>query len=238
MKFSNKKLTLEGNFELGDYSLNVDEVLDFFTPLLTEERIQKINQVASQRTYHVAPVIEHPYDKGNVRAVMRSAEAYGYINFNIVEQPNNQSKESLRVSRGTEKWLNTTKHKNTLDCVMSLKQQGYQILVTHLEASKPIEQCDFTKPTAVVFGNERDGVSPEMLEHCDGRFILPMHGFAQSFNISVAAAITFSYINFKMGEKLPLLTPEQAKFVQANYILRCIERPEKILKAKKYSSVL
>ena len=52
------------------------------------------------------------------------------------------------------------------------------------------QDVDWTKPTAIVFGNEKDGVSQEMLDAADQAVIIPMSGFAQSFNVSVAAAIT------------------------------------------------
>jgi len=42
---------------------------------------------------------------------------------------------------------------------------------------------------ALVFGNEKEGLSPEVLAQCDGTFRIPMFGFAQSLNVSVAAGI-------------------------------------------------
>src|SRR5690606_7690948 len=79
-------------------------------------------------------------------------------------------------------------------CVGFLKEQGYRVLATDLEASHSIDEIDFTQKTALVFGNERDGISDEMHALADGTVRIPMLGFAQSFNISVAAALCFQYV--------------------------------------------
>ena len=64
-------------------------------------------------------------------------------------------------------------------CLSHHKAQGYQIIATHLDASaKPLSAFDFTQPTALVLGNERDGVSPQVLAMSDARAIIPMDGGA------------------------------------------------------------
>lgn len=231
MVFSNKTLSLDGQFELGDHTLSVGEVFDVFSPMLTEDRLQKMDQVIAKRTFQLSPVMEHIYDRGNISAVMRSAEAFGFFHVNIIEQQGARFKDSNRVSKGTEKWLDTHRHVDSVEGVKSLQAKGYQVMATHLDASIPISQVDFTKPTAVVFGNEKDGVSEELLSACDGRFILPMNGFAQSFNISVAAALTFYHVShFFEREGLDYsLSDEEQDIIKANYILRCIEQPTKVL---------
>jgi tRNA (guanosine-2'-O-)-methyltransferase len=67
---------------------------------------------------------------------------------------------------------------------------GYRIVGSDLGADIALEDMTFDEPTVLVLGNERDGLTPRMLGHCDATFHIPMHGFAQSFNVSVAAAIS------------------------------------------------
>ena len=56
-----------------------------------------------------------------------------------------------------------------------------------------IELLDFGKPTALIFGNERFGVSAEMQSLCDGAFYIPLHGLTESLNVSVACAVSMHY---------------------------------------------
>ena len=55
--------------------------------------------------------------------------------------------------------------------------------------------CELERQSfAVLFGNEHDGPSPETLAACAGTFRIPMAGFTQSFNVSVAAGIALAHV--------------------------------------------
>ncbi|MCB0363758.1 MAG: RNA methyltransferase [Bdellovibrionaceae bacterium] len=209
------------------------EVWETLGSRLTESRQKKIQNVCAQRCQSLVPVLEGIYDRGNISAVMRSAEAFGFYRFHVVEHPENRFKAANRVTQGTDKWLRVEKYSQAGESVLSLRSQGYKVFATHLEASVPIDQIDFTQKVAVVFGNEKDGVSQEMLDLVDGTFILPMQGFAQSFNISVAAALTFSYAYWERVRRLGKCADldDQAQMIlMANYALRSFDNPDQILK--------
>ena len=94
---------------------------------------------------------------------------------------------------------------------------------------------DFSTPLALVLGNEKDGVSQEMLEAADERVILPMPGFVQSFNISIAGALCLYHIWYDRNQKLGSnadLTAEQKEILRATYAMRTMDSVESILKAK------
>ncbi|UOF02683.1 TrmH family RNA methyltransferase [Bdellovibrio reynosensis] len=198
-------------------------VLEKIGPLLTEERRKKIERVVSLRNFDTAVVLESIYDRGNVSAVMRSAEGLGFGNFHVIETQE-KFKESARVTQGADKWVEVKKWKATTDCVKALKAQGYKICVTHLdEKSKPLHEIDFTGKVALVLGNEKDGVSKEMIEAADERIIIPMTGFVQSFNISVAGALSLYHISQDRLKKLGTnasLTEEEQGILQAHYFMR------------------
>lgn len=174
--------------------LTSSQVIQALGPLLTENRKARIEEVLNKRTLSVATVVEHLYDTGNISAVMRSAESFGFMPFHVVEKPDAKYKKSERTSKGSEKWLDIQKHTDSIELIQDLKKKGYAVWATCLQGSVPIREVDFSKKIAVIFGNERDGVTPEALNACDGRFQIPMSGFTQSFNISVAAALTFYHI--------------------------------------------
>ncbi|MEZ4873770.1 MAG: hypothetical protein R2827_16315, partial [Bdellovibrionales bacterium] len=70
-------LTASG-LQLADRTLNSKQIIDTLAPYLTDERKQRISQVLEGRTQKIVPVMENIYDRGNISAAMRSAEAYGF----------------------------------------------------------------------------------------------------------------------------------------------------------------
>lgn len=204
-------------------AVNYQVVLEKIGPLLTDDRRQKIDRVVAQRNFDTAVVLESIYDRGNISAVMRSAEGLGFGNFHVIETQE-KFKESARVTQGADKWVETKKWKKTTECVQALKSQGYKICVTHLDArSKPLHEIDFSGKTALVLGNERDGVSPEMVAAADETIIIPMSGFVQSFNISVAGALALYHISQDRLKRLgsnASLTSEEQDILRAHYYMR------------------
>jgi tRNA (guanosine-2'-O-)-methyltransferase len=179
----------EDRFVFGGREFDAEEIVDTLSDLLTEERRERIEDVLDGRTYNVATVVEGVVNMGNVSAVMRSAEALGFQPFHVVTG-GEKFKDSRRTSQGAEKWLDIHQWNSPEQCISYLKGEQYQIIVTHLdESSIPINDVDFTRKTALVFGNERDGVSAQMVQLSDVRCVVPMSGFVRSFNISVAAAV-------------------------------------------------
>ena len=207
-------------------------VLDHVWPLLTEDRRKKIEKVVQSRCFSNVVVLENIYDRGNVSAVMRSAEAFGLAQVHLIEL-GEKFKESQRTTAGADKWVEVKKWKSTRDCIDELKRQGKQIVVTHLDSSsKPIAEIDFSKPSALVLGNEKDGVSAEMIAAADHRVIIPMEGFVQSYNISVAGALCFYQMHLcrqqMLGKNGDLTDTEQA-ILKAVYASRTLDSAEDIL---------
>ena len=210
---------------------SADDVLKHLATRLTPERWAKIQKVVAGRTCDVTPVLEDIYDRGNISAVFRSAEAFGFQNVHVIE-PGEKFKESQRVTAGAEKWLDIIRFKETGTAVSNLRERGYQILATHLDTkAQPLASLDLTKPTAIVFGNEKDGISKEMIELCDATVILPMRGFVQSYNISVAAAIAFQTIASERERAgvVDALSEDEQRLLQAHYCLRTLDNATEIL---------
>lgn len=178
-------------------------------PFLSERRRERIERVIAGRTFSVWPVLERVHDPGNVNAVLRSAEGLGYGGAalvdldgeaaDLVEQYREGADDAAlagerpirrRQSQGAHKWMHVEAFESTAGFVREARARGYRIAVTALrEDAKPIADLDFSIPTALVFGAERDGASDEMLELADDAVLLPLDGFVQSYNVSVAAAL-------------------------------------------------
>lgn len=89
------------------------------------------------------------------------------------------------------------------------RRAGHQILATSCTPeSKPLGAYDFTKPTAVIMGNEHSGVPAELNSLVDGEVYIPMYGMIQSFNVSVAAAVILSEASAPAGAGGHVRPPE------------------------------
>jgi tRNA (guanosine-2'-O-)-methyltransferase len=224
----------EDGFDLDRHLLRASRVVELLADQISDRRRERIDAVVANRTFSVVTMLDGLYDRGNVSAVMRSAEALGFAEMHVIESQDD-FKAANRVTQGADKWLEVHKYPTPTPCLEQLKARGYRIVATHLDASVPLDEVDFSEPTAIVFGNERDGVCPEVLEASDARVIIPMLGFAQSFNISVAAAISLYHIvsdrRRRLGQHGDLDDDEQM-ILRAMYYIRSVGQSEAILRRR------
>jgi tRNA (guanosine-2'-O-)-methyltransferase len=105
------------------------------------------------------------------------------------------------------------------------KAQGFQVVVTHLEErAVSFRQIDYTKPTLLVMGNEKDGVSAEIVEMADEVIIIPMQGMVQSLNVSVATALILYEAERQLENAgrydTPLLSEEKREEIKSAWVYR------------------
>ena len=219
-------------FVFGGRRFEPGEIIARLEEFLTPERRGRIEDVLAARTYRVATVVEGIINMGNVSAVMRSAEALGFQPFHVITG-GDDFKDSKRTSQGAEKWLDVFQWTTPAECVKHLRGQGYRVVVTHLdETSVEIGKIDFSAKTALVFGNEKEGVSREMLALSDERCIIPISGFVQSFNISVAAAVALYHARQDRVARLGShgdLTDAEIEELRAVFFLKSVRHARRIL---------
>jgi tRNA (guanosine-2'-O-)-methyltransferase len=80
---------------------------------------------------------------------------------------------------------------------------------------------------AVVFGNEQYGVGAAARSLCDGRYTIPMTGFAQSLNVSVAAAIT---LYAATRGRVPGLAAEDHAALRARFMMLSVPRAHEVVR--------
>ena len=165
------------------------DYLDFLDGILTENRKAKFLKVLENRTNHFTVAIEDVFQLHNTSAVMRSCEVFGVQQLNVVEEKYGKSIDK-EIAMGAQKWVDVNRFESISDCISDLKSKGYQIIATtpH-ENDCLLEDFDISKPSALFFGTERNGLSEEVLSRADGFLKIPMVGFTESLNISVSAAI-------------------------------------------------
>ena len=177
----------------GEERARLTAEIEAFADKLTPERVRRLREVVDVRMKGLCVVLECIYDAGNRSAVYRTAEGHGLVDVHVVRPDYATKPHARQVSKGAEKWLHRHEWDGATPCVHALRASGFQILAADLESARPLQAIDFSRPTALVFGNEKYGITQEMRDACDGGFLIPMRGFAQSFNISVAAAISVAH---------------------------------------------
>lgn len=182
--------------------MDKQHLIEYLENFVTEERKEVFHKVLKNRTRHFTVILEDLYQKHNTSAITRSCEVFGIQDLHIIENKY-KTYVSNQVGKGSQKWLtfhryNQLEH-NTQDCIDSVKAAGYQIIATtpH-ESSRFVGDFDITKKAAFVFGVEKEGVSDMMLEQADGHLKVPMYGFTESLNVSVAAAIVLQNVSTRV----------------------------------------
>ncbi len=169
----------------------LEREIEILGPRISERRRQRIDSVLRYRLSSLTVVLENIHKVHNLSAVLRTAEGMGIQNVHIAGTPEDGATIAKGVSQGADKWLSVFKWDGIEDAVSALRKQGFSIAASVLdEESIPLQEIDFSNKVALVFGNELEGLSKQAIELADIKFKIPMWGFVQSYNISVACAIT------------------------------------------------
>ncbi len=180
----------------------LEKKITYLTPLVTENRIKKFTNILQERTKHFTVVLEDLYQKHNQSAIVRSCDIFGIQDVHVIENKY-VSYMSNQVAKGSQKWLDFHNYDglehNTQNCIDTLRSKGYQIIATtpHNDSCY-INDFDITKKSAFVFGVEKAGVSDLVMNQADGFVKIPMYGFTESLNVSVAAAIILQNVTEKI----------------------------------------
>jgi tRNA (guanosine-2'-O-)-methyltransferase len=177
--------------------------IEYLEQFVTDKRRNLFKKVLDQRTRHFTVAIEDIYQPHNASAVVRSCEIFGVQDVHVIE---NKYKfyASNQVAKGAQKWLNFSLYNkkdvnNTFQCINSLRNKGYKIIATTPHNNSCVLQdFDITQKSAFFFGVEKEGLSKYVMENADGFLKIPMVGFTESLNISVAAAIILQSMNVKL----------------------------------------
>jgi tRNA (guanosine-2'-O-)-methyltransferase len=189
--------------------------------LLLPPRREKIDEVVRRRTRSLVVVLDRIEDPFNMAAVLRTCEAMGIQEVHVVEHPDFRFKPNDRVTQGCDKWLDVQTWESFAAASSALKPRGFQLWVS---AARPtatsLFEMGFEGKRALVFGNERTGVSEEALAVADGMFWIPMRGFTRSLNVSAAVAATLgramAFRSEQRGEQGDLL-PEEADALRKRF---------------------
>lgn len=215
-----------------DYLTKLNQYLESF---ITDNRKLLIDKNLLYRTRYLTVVLEDIYQTQNASAVIRSCDCFGIQDVHVIE---NRNEFTLHpdVVRGASQWVSVHRYNeqtnNTVLALQSLKNQGYRIVATSPhKGGVMLPDFDLTKgKAAIVFGTERQGISNDVVQMADEFLMIPMHGFTESLNISVSAAI----IMHTLTEKLHLseidwgLHSDEYQQIRLNWLRQSIRQVELI----------
>jgi tRNA G18 (ribose-2'-O)-methylase SpoU len=193
---------------------------DCSAPLIFQEAddalltLRKAETVLARRCASVLLVLERISDGQNLSAVLRTAEALGVQSVWIIASGNvrnkrgtasNEMERAAQAVFDAERFLTIRSFATTAECLIALKNDGRTVWATDLSqdahvlaqnAPWVLHARRLPARLALVMGSEASGITPEMRSTADRLVHLPMSGFADSLNLSVAAALClFAVLN-------------------------------------------
>jgi tRNA (guanosine-2'-O-)-methyltransferase len=202
-------------------------LIDTFEPMVTDARRARLLEVLEGRLTAVTVVMDAPHDPHNGAAVLRTCEALGVQHVHVI--PREEEFLAARVvSKGSEQWLDITRHPTASSALKVLKALDYVLIGTHPQGELLPEALREIARVAIVLGNEHAGISKELERAMDARVRVPMRGFVESLNVSVSAAILLAHATAgRSGD----LTPYERNSVYARWLLQTVPRSQEIFEA-------
>ncbi|MDM5271639.1 tRNA (guanine-N2)-dimethyltransferase [Sulfurovum sp. zt1-1] len=194
-----------------------------------QNRISRIGEVLRRKQPDLQIMLDDVQSSQNLSAIIRSCDAAGVLNLYYTAICNDTLKVNKTITQGAHRWLRrkyiATDDKVTF--VSQKKAEGYQVVVTHLdENAVSFRSMDYIKPTLLIMGNEKEGVSDELLAMADYKIIIPMQGMVQSLNVSVASALILYEAQRQREAKgmydTPLLDPQELSQIKEAWLYRDI----------------
>ncbi|MBL7663386.1 RNA methyltransferase [bacterium] len=204
---------------------------DFIVP----ERSAKLREVLAQRTKQLTLVVDQIFHPHNISAVIRSADAFGIADLHVI---GNNFSSNQGIALGSERWITFHRYNSGQEAAQALSAAGYALVVlepeylsrqkSHLKTFA-VSDLPFNEKLAIVLGSEKQGVSPELKAQASFAAHIPMYGFVESFNVSVACAITLFCSTLK-GRKLETLSDTEQAQLLDYWLRRDIDGSDLILK--------
>lgn len=171
---------------------------------LTKTKLrERVEELKKFQCKNLIAVLEEPTHSNNIGKVIRSVNTLGVSQLYIIDSKNKlpdewkemrRNKSLIRMSASAVKWSFVKKFKTTKECLDHLEANDFISIATspHQKGKKNIslQEGTFThKKLAVWFGNESNGLSPEVIERSEACVYIQMYGIIESMNLSTSTAI-------------------------------------------------
>ena len=201
------------------------------TPFIGATRLEKINEVVRNRLSSLHLAIEHPCNINNAMAAIRTAESLGVYHIHIIA-PEYESEVIKIITHGAFFWVNIHFYDDLDTFLSTLKNDFNWPSAMHLAGAALTDTaCNLTdvpidKPLCILVGNEQRGLTDAAKAVCQSCYMIPMAGMSQSFNLSVAAAISLYDTSQRKRASLNQacdLTLQEQQRLEATYLLSSVD---------------
>ncbi len=193
----------------------------------TEERLSRIDDILTRKQPTLQVMLENVHNSQNLSTIIRTSDAVGVLDIFYSSKENETLRIHKTITQGAHRW--TYRHRiqdsSTVKFLQQKKKEGFQVIVTHLEErAVSFREVDYTKPTLIVMGNEKEGVSDEVIAEATDVIVIPMQGMVQSLNVSVATALIL-YEAQRQRENAglyvtPQISLEKREAIKADWVYR------------------
>lgn len=157
--------------------------------MMSPARYARICEMLALRQPDLTVCMEQVHKPHNVSAIIRTADAVGVHEVHAI-WPRSGMRTMYSAAAGSNSWVKVKTHSDIQAAASHFNAQGMQILATHLSPSAvDFRDIDYTRPTCILLGQEKTGISKEALALADREIVIPMTGMVQSLNVSVASAL-------------------------------------------------
>ena len=173
------------NFETGE-GLTVQNdtrnVIDKYKGLSVAEIKDDLDR--SRHDFHVA--IENFQHDFNIGTIARNANAFNAAGIHIIGRRHWNRRGAMK----TEAYMNIFHHKTVMEFINWAKQNNLKLIaIDNQKGSKKLNEIELEKGSILVFGNESDGLSKEMVEACKEMVAIEQFGSTRIVNVGVASGI-------------------------------------------------
>jgi tRNA (guanosine-2'-O-)-methyltransferase len=208
---------------------SAEAVIERLEPFVRPERAARLREVIDARLGSVTVLMDAPHDPHNAAAVLRTCDAFGIPELHVIPRVE-ELLLARTVAKGTERWVDIVVHPTVPGAVTALTAQEFTLVATHPEGRLMPEDLAGLPRVALVLGNERDGLCEQLSAAASESVRVPMRGFVESLNVSVAAAILLAAATRGRPGDLPLT---DRQLLYARGLFHSIPRARDILAASR-----
>ena len=173
------------NFETGEgltIQNDTRNVVDKYRGLTVDEIKSDLNK--SRHSFHIA--VENFQHDFNIGTIARNANAFNAAGIHIIGKKHWNRRGAMK----TEAYMNVFHHKTVADFISWAKENGLILIaIDNQKGSKNLQDSELPKKSVLVFGNESDGLSNEMIKACKQMISIEQFGSTRSVNVGVESGI-------------------------------------------------
>jgi 23S rRNA (guanosine2251-2'-O)-methyltransferase len=152
--------------------------------------IELMDYAYNQSENPVLVALDGITDPQNLGAIARTAECVGASGLIITERNSSPINSfAVKASAGALNKIPVCRVTNLASELTNLKEHGFWIVGTDLEANSNYTDDIYKSPIIVVIGSEDKGMRPRVRKVCDHLVKIPMKGSTQSLNASVSSGV-------------------------------------------------